>query len=55
MRVEQSAEHRVQTHHFEIRTVDDPGADFSWLAEPDHREADRGEVAELGQRLYARL
>ena len=51
--VEQSAEHRTQTHHVEVRAADDAGAHLARLAEADHREADGREVAECAERFHA--
>ena len=50
---EQAAQHRTESHDLEVRAADDPGADHARLAEADHREVDRGEVAEGRQRLDA--
>ena len=36
----------AQSHHVEVGAADDPGADHARFAQPDHREPDRGEVAE---------
>src|SRR5277367_6252202 len=44
--VKQTAEHRVQSHHVEIGSVDHSGADLTRIAESDHREADGRKVAE---------
>src|SRR4029077_15263965 len=51
--VEQPAENRVQTHHVEIRTADNPGANFAGLAQAYHGEADDGEIADGGERFHA--
>ena len=53
-RAEQAADHRAQPHHLEVRPADDAGANDARLAEADHGEVDGGEVAERGDRLYAR-
>ena len=45
-RVDQSAQHRPQPHHIEVRAADHAGADDTRLAETDEREVDRREIAE---------
>ncbi len=51
--VDQTAEHRPQSHHGEIGPAHDPRAYDARLAEADHRERDLGEVAELRQGMDA--
>ena len=41
---------RLQAHDLEVRAVDDAGPHDAWLAEADHREANLGELAEVGER-----
>src|SRR6266540_3147914 len=43
LRVQEAAEHRLQSHDVEIVAVDDTRADLARLAQADHREADRRE------------
>src|SRR5580658_1571622 len=45
----------MQSHHVEVGSVHDAAADLAWFAEADYAEADRREVAELADGLYARL
>ena len=47
--VEQPAQHRVQSHHLEVRSADDARAHLARLAQADHGEADGGEIAERAQ------
>ena len=53
--VEQTAEHGMQAHHLEIGAADHAGANLARLAEADHGEADRREVAELRSAFDAGL
>ncbi len=56
LRVEQAAEHRAKPHHVEIRAADHTSPyDARLAAETDHRELDRGEVAECADAGDARL
>jgi hypothetical protein len=50
-RTEESALDRAEPHHLEVRPADDPRPNLARLAQADHREVDRGEIAEGGQRL----
>src|SRR6266446_4194155 len=54
MHIEEPAEDRLQTHHFEIGTADNPGANFAGIAEANDGEADGREVAKLAQRFDPR-
>src|SRR6516164_1434031 len=49
LRPDEAAEHRMKPHHVEIRAADNAGLDFPRLTQPDHGEADHGEVAERGK------
>ena len=53
--VDQAAENGAQSHHLEVRPADDACAHDARLAQTDHREADRGEIAERRDRLHSRL
>ncbi len=55
LRPDEAPEHRMQAHHLEIGPVDHAAVDFARLAEADDREGNRGEVAELAERLDPRL
>ena len=44
--IEQSAEHRAKTHDIEIGAAHDAGLDDARFAEADHREFNRGKIAE---------
>ena len=43
---DEAPEHGMKTHHVEVRSTDHAGTNFARLAEADHREADRREVAD---------
>ena len=49
--VDQSSQHRMQPHHVEIRAAHHPRAHLARLAQPDHREANGGEIADRAERL----
>ena len=49
-RTEQPAHHRPKPHHLEVGAADDARAHGPRLAEADHRELDRREVAERAER-----
>ena len=53
--IEQPAQHRAQSHHLEIGSVDYSGAHLARLAQPYHGEADGGELAKRANRLHARF
>ncbi len=53
-RSEEAATHGLEAHHVEVGTADDAGAHHARLAEPDHGELDRGEIAEGVERPDAR-
>ena len=55
VRVQQPAQHRMQTHHFEIRSVHHPRAHFARLAQPDHAESHHRKIAEFLNRFHPRL
>lgn len=43
----------MQAHHIEVTAIDDAGPNRPRLSKPDHREAERGELAKAGQCLDA--
>src|SRR3981189_2907982 len=51
--VEQSAEHRVEAHHFEIITANHTSLHATRLAETNHGKRKGGEIAELFDTLDA--
>ena len=55
LRANQAPEHGVQPHHVEVAAVHHAALNFARLAQPDHREADDGEIAELLHRVDARF
>ena len=52
-RSEEPAKHGPQSHHFEIIATDNTRAHLPRLAEADHRERYRRELADLGERVHA--
>src|SRR5215471_15767044 len=51
---DEAPEHGMKAHHVEVRSTDYPGTKLAGLAEPEHGEANGGEVAEVTEALYAR-
>ena len=50
--VEQPPKHRTKAHDLEIGTAYNAGPNFTRVAQPEHREPDRGKVAKLADRFY---
>ena len=55
MLVEQPAQHRAQSHHLEIGSVDHAGAHLARFAQSHHGEADGRKLAEGADRFHAGL
>ncbi len=52
---EQASEHRMQSHHVEIRPADHARPDLAGLAESDHGKPDGRKIAEGTERGHTRL
>ena len=50
--IQQAADHGFQSHDIEVVATDHSGADRAGFAKPDHREPDRREFGDVGERAH---